>query len=313
MYDIPILFIIFKRYDTTYRVFQEIRKIKPKKLYIAGDAGRTLEEQKKCDQTRTIINLVDWDCEIKTLFHTQNHGCKYGPFTAINWFFENEEKGIILEDDCLPNHSFFLFMKEILEKYKDDDRIGMVAGHNPISIDIPYSYIYSRFKGCWGWGTWKRSWINIDIELNRVNYSKEIVPLMVYNNYKRKHWLHALKLINENKVSAWDWPWYFSLASQNQLCVFPCKNLVANIGFGEEGTHCMGDAPQNVLQSFEIEFPLKEPINYAPFLKFELTFENTLTMGQYKFRKALKRIISKFIPKIIKRKIKLLIKKNHLR
>lgn len=304
MFNVPILFIIFKRYDTTIKVFKEIQKIKPKKLYIAADAGRSSEEQIKCEETRSIIKNIDWECEIFTLFQKKNQGCKYGPYTAINWFFQHEEEGIILEDDCLPNNSFFQFMKEMINKYRDDDRIGMIAGHNPINIEIPYSYTFSRFKGCWGWATWKRAWNKIDIELQQIDYTKHIIPFMVYNKKREKHWKQALKLIEENKVAAWDWPWYFSLAAQNQLCIFPKKNLVANIGFGDDGTHCMGNAPENALTTYELEFPLKSPSSITPYLEFEYTFEQGLNMGIINIRT----IVGKICPIPIKRIIKKILK-----
>lgn len=305
MYDIPILFIIFKRYDTSIKVFQKIRNIKPKKLYIAADAGRTKEEEDKCFRTRSIVDNIDWDCDVKLLFQDKNLGCKYGPYTAINWFFQFEEEGIILEDDCLPNDSFFTYMKEMLHLYKNDNRIGMIAGHNPINIELPYSYIFSRFKGCWGWATWKRAWENIDIELTKLNYIDEIIPLMVYDKKRENHWKHALKLISNNKVAAWDWPWYFSLAAQNQLCVFPHKNLVANIGFGDEGTHCLGNPEMNTLTTYELDFPLVPPKMVAPNLDFDYAFEKDLNMGITTFRKR----IMGLIPQSIRYNIKMLLRK----
>lgn len=310
MYNVPILFIIFKRFDTTKRVFQEIRKIRPQKLYIAADAGRSVEEQIKCDETRSIVNNIDWDCEVHVLYQDKNCGCKYGPYKAINWFFENEKEGIILEDDCLPNHSFFMFVKEMLEKYRNDNRIGMIAGHNPININLPDSYVFSRFKGCWGWATWKRSWINIDLELKNIDYANDIIPLMVYDDKKKTHWRHVLKLISQNKVAAWDWPWYFSLAAQNQLCIFPNKNLIANIGFGEEGTHCIGDAPDSALETNTLKFPLKHPLAVFPNREFEYAFEKTLNLGKNSIISIILHYICPLFPRSFKEIIKKAINYN---
>ena len=133
MYKIPILFVIFNRPEIARKSFESIRKRKPQKLYIACDGARSNKpgEIEIVEKTRkTILDAVDWDCEVKTLFQKDNLGCGRGVYTAISWLFENEEKGIILEDDCVVNSSFFLFMEHILEKYKEDQRIGMVAGSN---------------------------------------------------------------------------------------------------------------------------------------------------------------------------------------
>lgn len=126
----PILFTIFNRPDTTALVFEKIRKAQPQKLYIAADGPRTKQGKELCNKTREIIKRIDWDCSVKKLFLEDNLGCRKGMIKAITWFFENESEGIILEDDCLPSDSFFSFCSILLEKYRDDDRIGHITGSN---------------------------------------------------------------------------------------------------------------------------------------------------------------------------------------
>lgn len=278
-YDTPILFIIFKRYDTTIKVFEVIKKMKPKKLYIAADGPRNQLEKEACDKTREIIEQIDWDCDLHLMLRDENIGCKYGPYTSISWLFETEEEGVILEDDCVPDLTFFSFAKQMLEKYRTDERIGMIAGHNEVSLSLSTSYVFSRFKACWGWATWKRAWKNIDIELQRYDYRSEVAPLMVYDRQRVVHWHKALELIAQNKVAAWDWPWYFSSAAQSQLCIFPSKNLVANIGFGEDGTHCFGEPPVEAITKYALDFPLVAPETVIVNWEFEREFEKGLTMG----------------------------------
>ena len=132
MFNTPILFVIFNRLDTTFKVFEKIREIKPKKLYIAADGPRKqIEgENEKCAKVRSIETLVDWDCEVKTLFQSENLSCGPAVSTAISWFFNNEEQGIILEDDCLPNTSFFHFCEEMLNYYKENETIMHIGGTN---------------------------------------------------------------------------------------------------------------------------------------------------------------------------------------
>ena len=119
----PILFLVFNRPDTTKRVFEKIREALPPKLYVAADGPRDEREGEadKCEQVRHIATNVDWDCEVKTLFRDKNFGCKHAVSGAIDWFFDNEEMGVILEDDVLPNNFFFRFCEELLHKYKDED------------------------------------------------------------------------------------------------------------------------------------------------------------------------------------------------
>lgn len=226
-----------------------------------------------CDKTRDIIKQVDWDCELHLMYRDENLGCKYGPYESISWFFKHEEEGIILEDDCVPDLTFFPFVREMLVKYRNDNRVSMIAGHSEVSIPLSTSYVFSRFRACWGWATWKRAWCNIDIELENYDYRKEVVPLMVYDQRRGAHWLTALDLIDQNKVNAWDWPWYFSQAAQSQLCIFPSKNLVANIGFGEDGTHCLGEPPAEAITSYSLSFPLVHPKTVIVNWLFEKEFE----------------------------------------
>ena len=126
MLDAPVLFLVFNRPDVTMRVFEAIRHARPRRLYVAADGPRAgiSSETGKCEQTRQIATQVDWDCEVKTLFRSENLGCRVAVSSAIDWFFENEPEGIILEDDCLPHPTFFHFCQELLERYQHDQRIA---------------------------------------------------------------------------------------------------------------------------------------------------------------------------------------------
>lgn len=170
MFSTPILFLIFNRPDTTRIVFKRIREIRPSKLYVAADAPRAnkLGEAELCMETRAIIKDIDWPCELKTLFRDENLGCKLSVSGALDWFFENEECGIILEDDCLPDLTFFSFCKELLERYKDDDRIGHIGGNCflPGQIAKELSYDFCSITHIWGWATWRRVWKNMDVQFH---------------------------------------------------------------------------------------------------------------------------------------------------
>ena len=175
--ETAVLFLIFNRPENTDKVFKKIKNVKPKKLYIAADGPRenNINDKVNCLKAREVINKIDWNGEVKTLFRDKNLGCKLAVSSAIDWFFENEEMGIILEDDCLPDPSFFYFCQELLQKYKDDKRVMMISGFNYLlnSLEIRESYFFSNYYPIWGWATWRRAWKLYDNEMKNWDYFKE--------------------------------------------------------------------------------------------------------------------------------------------
>jgi len=285
MTNIPVLFVIFNRPDIACKSFLSIKEIKPQKLYIAQDGAREDKEgelEKVLETRKRILDLIDWPCDVKTLFQVHNLGCGMGVYSAISWLFENEEKGVVLEDDCVVNSSFFPFMEEMLDKYKDDQRIGMIAGSNLISSysETRSSYFFSRYKSCWGWGSWRRAWANMDINMNwRNSIFNDVINNSGYYAKGQEKWKFQLKCIDTNYVSAWDWQWFFSLAAQNQLCVYPSVNLVSNIGNDADATHTSFGSI--TIESQELLFPLKDPLYVCPNEEFDRAFwkeENTLRL-----------------------------------
>jgi len=281
MYNIPILLIIFRRKDVALQSLERIRKVRPARLYIAGDGARDHAEGEKelVDDTRkAVMEAINWPCDVHTLFQEKNLGCSLGVYTAINWLFENEEQGIILEDDCMMQESFFPFAEELLERYKDDERIGMIDGANYIKdVEIPDSYGFSRYKATNGWATWRRAWKNMDInmEWRKTPYADSIIANMGDRSRDKKYWRYRIKVVDHNDVSAWDWQWYFTLAAHNQLGIYPCCSLQSNIGFGEGATHTSdGKMPSYYLTDEEIRFPLRHPKYMVPYIPFEKGFYN---------------------------------------
>jgi len=263
----PILFLVFNRLDTTKRVFEEIRKVKPTKFYIASDGPRTKEEKKKTDAVRDyILKNIDWKCKVKTLFRKKNLGCKYAVSGALDWFFKKEEQGIILEDDCLPNQSFFRFCQELLEEYKDDNRIMSITGFNPLSkFSIKESYLFSKYFHCWGWATWRISWKKMDLEMEKYQRVKKEGKLKIYypNIVERILREKRVKDALNKKVTAWDIPWSVSHQLNNALAIIPKFNLVENIGFSNQNsTHTKEnywDEKFLHYKSNKLNFPLKHP------------------------------------------------------
>jgi hypothetical protein len=304
----PILFLLFNRPDTTQKVFDEIRKLKPQQLFVAADGSRKDKEgeEQKCTEVRDIIlNQVDWDCELKTLFRSENMGCGPAVNSAITWFFENVEEGIILEDDCLPDPSFFPFCEELLIRYKNDDRIGIISGNNHVGFpNINDSYVFSKFKWIWGWATWKRAWKNMDLDLTFLQsaYKESIITNMGYSKNSYEEWINNILDIQQGLVNTWDYHWFLSLSAQNQLCIFPRVNLVANIGFGQESTHCKGSVPDIYTVVNEIDFPLCHPKYMLPNYEFENLYQR-VKISQ-------KTLIKRIMPNRVKRVMKLILRTN---
>jgi hypothetical protein len=238
-----VLFIIFNRPDETAKVFNAIRIARPAKLYLAADGPRTNrpEEQELCRQTREIAMQVDWDCEVKTLFRETNMGCKEAVSSAVSWFFENEEEGIILEDDCLPANSFFYFCDSMLERYRNDSRVRHISGGN-FQFGIKRgdaSYYFSKISHVWGWASWRRAWI--DYDKNLTNYSDGEAKAAFYNIFDDEwiadSWYNIFKELKAGTIDTWDYQWSITNYFNNALCVMPNDNLISNIGFGSNATH----------------------------------------------------------------------------
>ena len=300
--ETPILFIIFNRKDVALKSLAAIKKSKPKRIYISGDGPRkTIEQEKeKVRKTReAVISAIDWDCEIKTLFQDENLGCGTGVFTAINWFFENEEQGIILEDDCVASDSFFPFCETLLQEYKLDERIGLISGFNQVgAIPVNNSYCFSKYSVCWGWATWRRAWQHMDynMEWRAGNYEKSILMNCGYLGKDYTYWKRRIKAVETGLVSAWDFQWCYSVASQNQLAIFPEVNLISNIGYGEDATHSSKSPFMNYDKREELSFPLRHPKYVLPQVEFDRLF--------YKERNSLINSLAWFFPKSIKDRVK---------
>ncbi len=252
----PVLFLIFKRLNTTKQVFEQIRKAKPPKLYIAADGPRENvpgEAEKVKEVREFVLNNIDWDCEVKTLFREKNLGCGKAVSSAITWFFENEERGIILEDDTLPSLSFFWFCEELLERYKDDRRIGQIGGCNfqKGKWRGEGDYYFSKYNHIWGWASWRDRWKKYDFELKSISDDKFIEN--IHKEKKaQKYWKQIFWKMKRKEIDTWDYQWTFTLWYNEQLSIIPNLNLVSNIGFGKDATHTTVESEFNNMEHFEL-------------------------------------------------------------
>jgi len=301
----PVLFLVFNRPSTTKQVFEAIRAARPPRLYVAADgprAGRSGEAQ-LCDQVRAIATAVDWPCEVKTLFRDSNLGCKMGVSTGIDWFFENEPEGIILEDDVLPLPSFFPYCDELLERYRHDDSVWMVSGSNLIPGQIPLeeSYFFSQNALIWGWASWRRAWQHYDVrmqawpKLKQEGWLKSVFPgqpLLI------SHWTYLFDELYAGKRDTWDYQCAYTCWLTNSVTITPAQNLTENLGFGEAATHTSSQKPDFLLEAIpaDLSFPLIHPTSLAPNAKADLmVFEKVHGITLFKTMKRFLRPLKKLL------------------
>ncbi len=242
-FKIPVLFLIFNRPDTTKKVFDEIRKIKPRYLYIAADGPQSgkKENLNKSQETRKITENIDWRCKVKRLYRDKNLGCGKAVSSAINWFFENVESGIILEDDCLPDRSFFSFSEAMLKKYKKDSKIMHISGDNFLNYKDQdrNSYMLSSYPHIWGWATWRRAWEKYDFDMKDWRQRNLVQKLKFAKGslWNKIYWIAMFDGIVNGGINTWDFQWVNALMKNNGLSIVPGVNLVSNIGFGKDSSH----------------------------------------------------------------------------
>jgi hypothetical protein len=296
----PLAFFIFNRPETTKIVFEEIRKAAPKKLLVIADGPRQnkTEEKERCEQTREIINTVDWECELIKNYSDNNLGCKKRLSTGIGWVFENVDEAIILEDDCMPNQSFFRFCQELLLFYRYDERIMMISGNNfQLNMNIQkYSYYFSAFNHIWGWASWKRAWENYDLSMKKWPElkSRDFLSKILSEKEAIKYWETIFQDTFNGKIDTWDYQWLYSCWLKNGLAVIPKINLVTNIGFGDDATHTKHtDNTISNLTFGKLSFPLIHP----PSVKRDESADRIEETNFYYFSK--KEKIKRFLKSIL--------------
>lgn len=241
----PIAFFIFNRPDTTFRVFREIRKVMPKILFVIADGARFSDEIDKCNEARSIIEQVDWECEVFTNFSEKNLGCKLRVSSGLDWVFSEVEEAIILEDDCLPTQSFFPFCQNLLEYYRNDSRVMQISGNNfQINASMGnYSYCFSKYGGIWGWASWRRAWEHYDLDMKSwVNCKRNNLLDYIYDDWsERMYWTDIFNKVSNGIPDTWDYQWLYARWTQHELSIIPAVNLVSNIGFNNNATHTSYD------------------------------------------------------------------------
>jgi hypothetical protein len=259
----PVVFLIFCRPDLTAQVFEAIRQAQPTKLLVVADGPRSEAEAQLCQQTRSVIDQIDWNCEVLKNYSDVNLGCRRRVSSGLDWAFSEVEEAIILEDDCLPHPLFFDFCEELLAKYRDDERVMHIGGTNILGEwESAYqSYHFSHYSGIWGWASWRRAWQHYDVDMklwqmiSKEEITKDILP------YPRsiEFWTQIFQSVYDQEIDTWDYQWLFARWIQNGLGIIPEVNLISNIGFGADATHTTSESLLSRLETKKVNFPLKHP------------------------------------------------------
>lgn len=258
-----VLLLIFNRPDHTRRCLDAIAKARPSHLFVAADGPRTgfVGEADQCRQAREVVESIDWPCEVHTLFQETNLGCERAVSLAISWFFENVQSGIILEDDCIADPTFFAFCQSMLQRYRDDERVGVVTGNNFQRGQVrgDASYYFSKYNHCWGWATWKRAWDCFDFSMSHPSLSDlEVINQFACVKGEPMYWSRIINKVKKGKINTWAYRWMYTCWANQFLTVTPQANLVENVGFGDAATHTFGTG-RHLPKRQQAEFPLIHP------------------------------------------------------
>jgi hypothetical protein len=262
----PVAFIIFNRPDATAKVFDEITKARPPKLLVIGDGPRVsrLGEAERVAAARAIIQMVDWPCEVLCNYSEVNLGCKARVSSGLDWVFQQVPEAIILEDDCVPDETFFQFCEEMLERYRSDECVGMISGDN-FQFGQTYtedSYYFSRYTHIWGWATWQDRWVDhYDVNMTKWPKIRDTGELRSFIDDKKEAtmWTAIFEKVYQGKIDTWDYQWLLANWTGNRLCILPRVNLISNIGFNADATHTIGVSDLANLPRLPLSFPLKHP------------------------------------------------------
>lgn len=288
--DVPLLIVAFNRPEKTRRVFEAVRAVEPRRLYLAADGPRAgvPTDAERCERTRRVLDDVTWPCEVQRLYQPHNLGCKRGVAAAIDWFLAHEESGVILEDDCVPAVDLFPFWAELLERYRDAPEVMMIGGHNPLERwDAGgASYVFSRTTPLWGWATWRRAWARYDPAMASWGdpQARAVVrsrlPAAEYSIISQK-----FDSVYEGRLDSWGFAWTLAMLINEGVSVMPARNLITNIGFDSEATHTRRPSRRaGAVPLHPCEFPLRHPTSTTPDQAFDRAlFKNHFPLGRRVF------------------------------
>jgi hypothetical protein len=260
----PVVIIIFNRSDLVRLLLEQLSKFNLSKLYVIMDGPRQ-DNANDIQERKTILDLIDnidFTESIDYQISEYNLGCTQRVVSGLNYVFEKEESAIILEDDCIPSDTFLEFCQQMLTKYKDDQRVGIISGSNLVETsDKDNSYHFSKYSNIWGWASWSRVWTQYDVELNKLDEeAMEKIKGRFNNKNEYKYWKAVFEQTKKQLIKTWDYQLWFSLWINGQVSIVPSVNQIDNMGFGHSNaTHTGGPHPAPHIKKGILKFPLVDP------------------------------------------------------
>ncbi len=297
----PVALIVFNRPEATRRVFAAVAAARPSRLLIVADAPRTDRpgERQRCEEVLKIVSAVDWPCTVETNLASENLGCRRRVKSGLDWVFSLVEEAIILEDDCLPDPSFFPYCSQLLERYRDCGQVGIISGFNPMqsSFPFPYSYYFTKFVLIWGWATWRRTWQKYDEKLTSWPRVKEdgLLNLMWKDRKARKMWTAIFESMYSGAgPDAWSYRLVYTSWMRNWLNIIPSRNLVQNIGFGQDATHTKKADAGFKIPAETLSFPIAHPPAMMDWPEYAESLQDRFYTPRFFFRvrKKLKSVLT---------------------
>lgn len=311
----PVILIIFRRPDYTARVLQAIAAARPRQLFVIADGPRPdrPDDIEACRMTRALIDEIDWECDVVKHYSDENLGCGHRPATGITWALDQVGEAIVLEDDCVPHPSFFRFCDEMLERYRDDERVMHISGSNFFTtpLDTPYSYVFTQYNFSWGWATWRRAWKFHDPAvpqwgaLRETSWLQDQVGHRAAANYWADKFERAYR--QHGDIAYWDYQWTFACWANSGLTIIPRRNLVSNIGFGEDATNTSWEADPNArVPVAELEFPLIHPPSVMQMRDWDRRFLERVVLPHADPARpsVMRRLVSRVAPEFLKGRIR---------
>jgi len=291
--DVPVALIFFARPDVLQKTFSAIRVSKPKQLFLIQDGSRAhrTDDLEKIAECREIVKNIDWECEVRTNYSDVNLGCGMRVYSGISWAFEFVDRLAIIEDDCVPCVSFFKFCEEVLEKYKDDERMNMISGmnHEGISKNASYDYFFTESGSIWGWATWKRVWATVDFNLSCIEdpYAEKLINNLHGTALFKEGRKKLAELNNRQNLSSWSHQFGLNMYLYSRLNIVPKNNLITNIGLTENSANSVNSLkfiPKGLrriffMKTYEVQFPLKHPKYVINDVEFKKKVDRIMAVG----------------------------------
>lgn len=269
---LPVLLIFFNRADCVEQTLGAIRAARPPRIYLATDAPRpdVPTDVARCAAAQAMVDrLIDWPCTVQRRKTSTNRGSGETVAAAIFWFFTHEERGLIFEDDCLPDPAFFPFCAELLDRYADDPRVAMISGDQFVpggwACQDGASYAFVRLSQIWGWATWRRAWANFDPTMAAWPGDRErrMLHRIFRSRHDRKYWDRRFTWCHRNEMNVWDYRWAYARWHHDQVGIVPARNLVSNIGFRPDALHTTMAHPVAAMPTQPLQLPLRHPPTVA--------------------------------------------------